>query len=44
MGNELGGAYIGQMMAKQSMHNALYGKSTKKKASLISRMFKKMAK
>jgi len=44
MGYELGGAYIGQMMAKDAMHKAMYGKATKKKASFISRMLKKMAK
>ena len=33
MGNELGGAYIGQMIAKDAMHKALYGKA--KKLSLI---------
>ena len=32
MGNELGGAYIGQMIAKDAMHKALYGKAKKKKA------------
>ncbi|ELR8701931.1 hypothetical protein V4T45_001738 [Vibrio vulnificus] len=26
MGYELGGAYIGQMMAKDAMHKAMYGK------------------
>lgn len=31
MGNELGGAYIGQMIAKDAMHKALYGKAKKKK-------------
>ncbi|ENT6806685.1 MULTISPECIES: hypothetical protein [Vibrio] len=44
MGYELGGAYIGQMMAKDAMYKAMYGKTTKKKASFISRMLKKMAK
>ncbi len=31
MGNEIGGAYIGQMIAKDAMHKALYGKAKKKK-------------
>lgn len=32
MGNEIGGAYIGQMIAKDAMHKALYGKAKKKKS------------
>lgn len=43
MGNELGGAYIGQMIAKDAMHKALYGKA-KKKASVFARVIKKLAK
>ncbi|PFG58400.1 hypothetical protein ATG66_0950 [Vibrio sp. ES.051] len=45
MGNELGGAYIGQMIARDAMHKALYGKgkTKKKKASFFARMMKKLA-
>lgn len=43
MGNELGGAYIGQMIAKDAMHKALYGKAKKKKASVFARVIKKLA-
>lgn len=32
MGNEIGGVYIGQMIAKDAMHKALYGKAKKKKS------------
>ncbi|EJA3094022.1 TPA: hypothetical protein ACGSTO_001277 [Vibrio parahaemolyticus] len=41
MGNEIGGAYIGQMIAKDAMHKALYGKAKKKKASIFARVMKK---
>ena len=44
MGNELGDAYIGQMIAKDAMHKALYGKAKKKKASVFARVMKKLAK
>lgn len=30
MGYELGGVYFGQMIAKDAMHKALYGKAKKK--------------
>lgn len=43
MTNELGGAYIGQMIAKDAMHKALHGKTKKKKASVFSRVLKKLA-
>ena len=46
MNYELGHAYLGQMVAKNMMHEALYGKPKPKpkKASFIKRMMKKMAK
>ncbi len=45
MGNELGGAYIGQMIAKDAMHKALYGKAKKKKKLLfLLVLLKKLAK
>lgn len=43
MGYELGGIYIGQMIGKEAMHNALYGKTKKKKPSLFARIVKKLA-
>lgn len=43
MTNEIGGAYIGQMIAKDAMHKALHGKAKKKKASVFSRFVKKLA-
>ncbi len=46
MSNEIGGAYgayLGEMMAKNAMHKALYGKPKKKKASAFSRLMKKLA-
>ena len=43
MTNELGGAYIGQMIAKDAMHKALHGKAKKKKVSALSRLVKKLA-
>ncbi|WP_286036626.1 hypothetical protein [Vibrio sp. SCSIO 43153] len=43
MGNELGGAYIGQMIAKDAMHKALNGKAKKKKPSMFTRLMKKLA-
>ncbi len=42
MMNELGGAYIGQMIAKDAMHKALNGKAKKRKASVFSRVVKKL--
>ncbi|WP_282567531.1 hypothetical protein [Vibrio sinaloensis] len=42
MNNELGNAYLGQMIAKQAMHDALYGKPKAKKTSFIKRMMKKI--
>ncbi len=42
MTNELGGAYIGQMIAKDAMHKALHGKAKKKKPSVFSRVVKKL--
>ena len=44
MSNELGGAYIGQMIAKDAMHKALYGPAKKKKASVFARIIKKLTK
>ncbi|MDN3697091.1 MULTISPECIES: hypothetical protein [Vibrio] len=44
MGNELGGAYLGQMIAQDMMHQALYGKTKAKKTSFIKKMMKKMSK
>jgi len=44
MNYELGHTYLGQMAAKNMMHEAMYGKSKPKKASFIRRMMKKMAK
>lgn len=44
MGYELGGVYFGQMIAKDAMHKALYGKAKKKKASVFARVIKKLAK
>ncbi len=43
MNNEIGGAYIGQMLARDAMHKALHGKVKKKKASVFSRVMKKLA-
>ncbi|MFB9214364.1 hypothetical protein [Vibrio sinaloensis] len=42
MNHELGNAYLGQMIAKQAMHEALNGKPKAKKSSFIKRMMKKM--
>lgn len=44
MGNDLGTAYIGQIIAKQMMHEALYGKAKPKKKSFIKTMWKKINK
>ncbi|WP_257619006.1 MULTISPECIES: hypothetical protein [Vibrio] len=44
MGYELGNAYLGQIVAKNMMHEALYGKPKPKKMSLVKRMMKKIAK
>lgn len=44
MGNDLGAAYVGQIIAKQMMREALYGKAQPKKKSFIKMMWKKMAK
>ncbi|WP_017630099.1 MULTISPECIES: hypothetical protein [unclassified Vibrio] len=44
MNYELGHVYLGQMAAKNMMHEALYGKSKPKKVSFFKRMMKKMAK
>ncbi|WP_301338511.1 hypothetical protein [Vibrio splendidus] len=44
MNYELGHAYLGQMVAKNMMHEALYGKSKPKKPSFFKRMMKQMAK
>ncbi|MGR5130943.1 hypothetical protein [Vibrio alfacsensis] len=43
MGYELGGVYIGQMIGKEAMHKALYGKTKKKKPSMFARLMKKLA-
>lgn len=43
MGYELGGVYFGQMLAKDAMHKALYGKVKKKKPSMFTRIMKKLA-
>ncbi|MGR5069166.1 MULTISPECIES: hypothetical protein [Vibrio] len=42
MGYGLGGVYMGQMIGKEAMHKALYGK-TKKKPSMFARLMKKLA-
>ncbi|CAM2820841.1 hypothetical protein OPW41_09920 [Vibrio europaeus] len=42
MNHELGNAYLGQMIAKQAMQDALYGKPKAKKTSFIKRMMKKV--
>lgn len=44
MGNDLGNAYIGQMLAKQMMHEALYGKPQPKKKSFVKSLWKKFSK
>ncbi|WP_275946119.1 hypothetical protein [Vibrio metschnikovii] len=44
MGNDLGSAYIGQLIAKQMMHEALYGKVKPKKKSFIKSVWKKLNK
>lgn len=43
MNHELGNAYLGQLIAKQAMYEAM-NKSKAKKASFFKRMMKKMAK
>ncbi|UUM32959.1 hypothetical protein [Vibrio japonicus] len=43
MNHELGSAYLGQMIAKQAMHEAMT-KPKAKKASFFKRMMKKVAK
>jgi|GEM_PF-943377 len=42
MNHELGNAYLGQMIAKQAMQDALYGKPKAKKNTFIKRMMKKV--
>lgn len=42
-GLQLGGVYIGQMIIKDAMHKALYGKTKKKKPSMFARVMKKLA-
>lgn len=44
MSYELGSAYLGQMVAKQAMHEAFYGKPKAKKPSFFKKMMKKLAK
>ncbi|WP_301951207.1 hypothetical protein [Vibrio sp. Evd11] len=44
MNYELGHAYLGQIVAKNMMHETLYGKSKPKKPSFFKRMMKKMSK
>ncbi len=45
MGYELGSAYLGQIVAKQMIEEALYGKPKKaKKTSFIKRLVKKVSK
>ncbi|RBM31669.1 hypothetical protein DLR61_04550 [Vibrio tarriae] len=43
MNNELGSVYLGQMIAKQAMHQAQFGKSKTKKRSLLQRMRQKFS-
>lgn len=43
MNHELGNAYLGQMIAKQAMYEAM-NKPKAKKASFFKRMMKKVAK
>ncbi len=42
--NELGAAYLGQMAAKQMVHEALYGSNKPKKSSRLKAMIKKIIK
>ena len=42
MNHELGNAYLGQMIAKQAMYEALNSKPKAKKSSFIKRMMKKV--
>ncbi|QIA65970.1 hypothetical protein GT360_20970 [Vibrio astriarenae] len=42
--NDLGSAYLGQLVAKQMMEDAMTGKVKAKKASFLKRMIKKVAK
>lgn len=44
MNYELGNVYLGQIAAKNMMHEALYGKPKPKKPSIFKRMKQKMAK
>ena len=44
MGYELGNVYVGHIVAKNMMHDALHGKPKQKKVSFVKRMMKKMAK
>ncbi|MDR9828839.1 hypothetical protein RCJ22_24945 [Vibrio sp. FNV 38] len=42
--NDLGSAYLGQLVAKQIMEEAMTGKVKAKKPSFLKRMIKKVAK
>ncbi|WP_334553334.1 hypothetical protein [Vibrio scophthalmi] len=44
MNNDLAGAYLGQMIAKQAMNEMFYGKPKAKKASFFKRVLNKIAK
>ncbi|AOW85134.1 hypothetical protein [Vibrio mimicus] len=43
MNNELGSVYLGQLIAKQAMYQAQFGKSKAKKRSLLQRMRQKFS-
>ena len=44
MGNDLGSIYLSQLVAKQMVDNAIYGKPTPKRKSRIKAMVKKIIK
>ncbi|MBD1564890.1 hypothetical protein P4S52_19420 [Vibrio sp. SA48] len=43
MGYELGGAYVGQIIAKKAMYDAMNGKPQAKKKSFIKALVKKFS-
>ncbi|WP_265093429.1 hypothetical protein [Vibrio metoecus] len=43
MNNELGSVYLGQLIAKQAMHQAQVGKSKTKKRSFLQRIRQKVS-
>jgi hypothetical protein len=44
MGYELGGAYVGQLIAKKAMYDAMHGKPQAKKKCFIKTLVKKFSK